>query len=191
MKSIRIVLILLCILIILFISCSPTVSQTNLSTTTKYPSSSSTKLSPNYSSPSPTNSSPSLISTSPPTTSTSPPATSSSPPTSSSSTQITTSSQPSNELTLQIISRTSPVKHGAYATLIAQTIPGAKCDIVVYYKSGPSTAQGLYTKTADENGQVSWTWKVGTNTTPGSWLIVVTANYKGKSVTQSTYFTVT
>jgi hypothetical protein len=99
---------------------------------------------------------------------------------------------PTNKvLSLQIISVTSPVSPGANATLVAQTTPGAECSIIVYYKSGPSTATGLMTpKTADNSGRVSWTWKVGTRTTPGSWQIVVSASYEGQTVSQDTYFTV-
>lgn len=97
---------------------------------------------------------------------------------------------PSDGLSLEIVSVTSPVSPGAYATLRARSPPGAQCSITVYYKSGPSTAQGLYTKQADMNGDVSWTWKVGTRTTPGSWRIVVTATYEGETVSQETYFTV-
>ena len=95
-----------------------------------------------------------------------------------------------SELLLQIVSVTSPVSPGANATLVAQAVSGAECSITVYYKSGPSEAQGLYPKTADSSGRVSWTWKVGTRTTPGSWQIVVKASYGGKTVTQSTDFTV-
>ena len=40
------------------------------------------------------------------------------------------------------------------------------CSITVYYKSGPSEAQGLYPK-RPVHGRVSWTWLVGTRTTPG------------------------
>jgi competence protein ComEC len=94
------------------------------------------------------------------------------------------------ELTLEIISVTSPVGPGYNATLVAKATPGAECNIDVYYKSGPSTAAGLYPKTADAEGNVSWTWKVGTRTTPGSWRIVVTASLAGKTVSQTTYFTV-
>jgi beta-lactamase superfamily II metal-dependent hydrolase len=97
---------------------------------------------------------------------------------------------PTNELTLEIVSMTSPVSPGVNATLVAKATPGAQCDITVYYGSGPSTAQGLYPKTADTSGNVSWTWKVGTRTTPGSWRIVVTASLGGKTVSQTTYFTV-
>ena len=94
------------------------------------------------------------------------------------------------EFSIEIVSVTSPVSPGAYATLKASAPPGAQFTIAVYYKSGRSTAQGLYPKQADMNGDVSWTWKVGTRTTPGSWRIVVTATYDGETISQETYFTV-
>jgi hypothetical protein len=97
---------------------------------------------------------------------------------------------PNGDFSIEIVSVTSPASPGAYATLKASAPPGAQCSIAVYYKSGRSTAQGLYPKQADSNGDVSWTWKVGTRTTPGNWLIVVTATYEGKTTSQETYFTV-
>lgn len=93
-------------------------------------------------------------------------------------------------LSLDITYVTSLVGPGYSATLTAKTVPYAICTITVYYKSGPSTAQGLYTKTADSSGNVSWTWKVGTRTTAGSWRIVVTASSGGETVSDDTYFTV-
>jgi len=66
------------------------------------------------------------------------------------------------------------VRRGATATVAARTAPGAQCSIVVRYKSGPSKAQGLGPKTADAGGDVSWSWKVGTNTTPGAWPVTIT-----------------
>jgi competence protein ComEC len=87
---------------------------------------------------------------------------------------------------LEIKSVTSPVSKGGYATLIAQTSPNASCTITVYYKSGPSSAAGLIPQNADASGNVSWTWKVGTRTTPGTWRIVVTCG----GFTKETSFTV-
>ncbi len=94
------------------------------------------------------------------------------------------------ELALEIVSVTSPIGKGYTATLRANTEPGAYCTITVYYKSGPSRASGLYGKTADSSGNVLWSWKVGTRTTPGSWRIVVTASLDGDTISQTTYFTV-
>jgi len=94
------------------------------------------------------------------------------------------------DLFLEIVSVTSPIGKGYTATLKAETSPGAQCTIAVYYKSGRSTASGLYPKEADSQGNVSWSWKVGTRTTPGSWPIVVTASLDGDTVSQTTDFTV-
>ncbi len=109
-------------------------------------------------------------------------------------TQPTTTTQAptstTQELTLEIISVTSPVSPGQFATLTAQTAPGANCSIEVIYKSGPSHAAGLIPKVAGSDGSVSWTWKVGTRTTPGTWPITVTASLDGRSVSQGTSITV-
>ena len=94
------------------------------------------------------------------------------------------------DLFLEIVSVSSPIGKGYTATLQALTVPEAYCTITVYYKSGPSSASGLYGKTADSQGNVSWSWKVGTRTTPGSWRIVVTASLDGEPVSQTIYFTV-
>jgi len=63
---------------------------------------------------------------------------------------------------------------GQNATLLVKTGANLACTIEVDYKSGPSTAAGLGPKTSDAAGNVSWTWKVGANTTTGSWPITVT-----------------
>jgi hypothetical protein len=78
----------------------------------------------------------------------------------------------------RLVRVTSPVSRGDYATLIAHVIPSRLCSITVYYKSGPSTAQGLYPK-RPRLGRVSWTWKVGTRTTPGRWPIRVSCGSAG------------
>lgn len=57
--------------------------------------------------------------------------------------------------------------------------------------SGKSTAAGLDDKTAAANGVVAWTWKVGTNTTPGSWPVTVTCHNSGGSATLQTTLQVT
>ena len=66
------------------------------------------------------------------------------------------------------------VARGQNATLKAKTAPNTSCSIEVDYSSGPSSAAGLVTKASDGAGNVSWTWKVGTNTTRGIWPITVT-----------------
>lgn len=81
----------------------------------------------------------------------------------------------------------SPIRHGADETLTVSVSPSATCSIVVNYKSGPSHAQGLYAKTSVDH-RISWTWMVGTNTTPGRWGIVVSC---GRAGTLHTSFVVT
>jgi hypothetical protein len=78
------------------------------------------------------------------------------------------------DLLITLVSVTSPAIPFTDATLTVSTAPGANCSIVVHYKSGPSRAKGLIPKVASSSGRVSWTWRVGSNTTPGRWPIVVT-----------------
>jgi len=83
------------------------------------------------------------------------------------------------DLLITLISLTSPAAPFTDATLTISTTPGASCSIVVRYKSGPSRAKGLIPKVASGSGRVSWTWRVGFNTTPGRWPIVVTCDKGG------------
>jgi hypothetical protein len=86
---------------------------------------------------------------------------------------------------VRLVSVTSPIRHGSYATLTVRAAPTATCSPTVYYKSGPSQAAGLYPK---RGGRISWTWKVGTRTTPGRWPIIVSC---GRAGTLRTSFVVT
>jgi micrococcal nuclease len=88
---------------------------------------------------------------------------------------------------VRLVRVTSPIRHGAYATLVARVSRAATCSITVYYKSGPSHARGLYPKHTT-GGRVGWTWKVGTRTTPGRWPIRVSCGAAG---TLNTSFVVT
>jgi hypothetical protein len=71
-------------------------------------------------------------------------------------------------LTVTITGLRTTVTRGSNATLSAHTSPGAVCAPTITYASGnSSTAAGLGTKSASSNGNVTWTWKVGSNTGPG------------------------
>ena len=78
------------------------------------------------------------------------------------------------EVPITLVRLTSPAAPFTDATLEIKTSPGAECTIVVIYKSGPSRARGLVPLAADRAGRVAWTWRVGSNTTPGQWPIEVT-----------------
>jgi competence protein ComEC len=96
-----------------------------------------------------------------------------------------TSVQPTNappaQLFIDVVSLTSPIAAGSNASLTINTLPGATCSITVYYKSGPSQAAGLGPQTAGSSGNVTWSWKVGSRTTPGTWSISVSATLNGQS----------
>ena len=86
------------------------------------------------------------------------------------------SSKPSGKV--KLVSVTSPVAAGSVATVVAAAPTGTTCSIVVSYKSGPSSAAGLYSQRA-RSGRVSWTWNVGTRTTPGRWPIDISCGAAG------------
>jgi hypothetical protein len=79
------------------------------------------------------------------------------------------------EESVKIISVTSPAARNSTAILKAKVTPNATASIVVHYKSGASKAAGLESKKADANGNVSWSWHVGGNTTIGTWRITVSS----------------
>jgi hypothetical protein len=69
----------------------------------------------------------------------------------------------------RIVSVTSPVHRGSNATLVAQTSARATCDLSVTLPSGAqSQSTGLGQATADTSGRVTWVWKIGTRTKPGT-----------------------
>jgi hypothetical protein len=83
------------------------------------------------------------------------------------------------ELHIETVALTSPAAPFTDARLQIQTSPGASCAITVHYKSGPSRAKGLSPQTADAKGRIIWVWRVGSNTTPGVWPIIVTCDKAG------------
>jgi beta-lactamase superfamily II metal-dependent hydrolase len=101
----------------------------------------------------------------------------------------TPSTPPGVELFLSV-SPMTPTGQGGTARAAARTIPGANCSITVYYASGPSSAAGLLPKTADSVGSVSWSWKVGTRTSPGQARIVISSAIAGQLKMQTVYFQV-
>ena len=89
------------------------------------------------------------------------------------------SARPSGAVMVTMTALTTPIAPGSNATATVKTTPGATCSIVVRYKSGPSKAAGLAPQTAAGAGIVSWTWKVGASTTPGSWPVTLTCTQGG------------
>ena len=86
----------------------------------------------------------------------------------------------------RLVGVTSPARRNADASLIARVVPARRCTIAVLYKSGPSHAQGLGPK-RPVHGYVVWKWRVGGNTTLGTWPIQVNC---GRSGSFRTHFNV-
>jgi len=95
--------------------------------------------------------------------------------------------QPPLVVSVTFVNAPLTARPGQRATLNVRTAPNTGCTIEVDYKSGASTAQGLGPKTSDGAGNVTWTWMVGTRTTPGQWSIYVTCG----DATNQTYINVT
>jgi hypothetical protein len=93
-------------------------------------------------------------------------------------------------LSVKVVKRTSSVPRNATASLTIKTSRGARCSITVEYPSGPSEARGLGDKTAKSNGQVTWKWKVGGNTTKGRHPIYVYCEKGDRSGSIDTAFRV-
>ena len=102
----------------------------------------------------------------------------------------TVTPQVQEDIKIDVISLTSPIFAGSIANLTIQTLPGATCSITVYYKSGASQAAGLGSQIANASGNVSWSWKVGAQTSPGIWKITVNSSLHDKSATLSIPFEV-
>jgi 5-hydroxyisourate hydrolase-like protein (transthyretin family) len=75
-----------------------------------------------------------------------------------------------------VVKQTKKIYRGNTASVTIQGEPGVKYSISVYYSTTVSTAKGLTAKTADKDGIVKWSWKVGTRTKPGTYKIVISGN---------------
>ena len=89
-----------------------------------------------------------------------------------------------SDLNATLVSLTTPVKAGKSATIEITAEPNTEYSITVRYSSGPSSAKGLEPKLSDENGSVSWTWKVSANVKPGEYTIEIKS---GNAVYETTF----
>jgi hypothetical protein len=93
-------------------------------------------------------------------------------------------------LSIKLTARTATVARNKTASVTIRTSPRAACSIDVEYKSGRSKATGLGDKTANSSGDVTWSWKVGSNTTRGTWPIFIGCDLASSSGTIETSLTV-
>jgi hypothetical protein len=84
----------------------------------------------------------------------------------------------------------NPVPYGAHSSLVAKTVPGARCTASVVYSTGrrPVSFDGS-AKTVGSPGTVSWSWHLETSESRGTG--GVTCTYRGQTKSADTTFTVT
>lgn len=75
--------------------------------------------------------------------------------------------------TAEITNETLTVHVGDEATVTVKTTPYTLGKIEVDYQSGPSHAHGLEAKKATSQGELTWSWKIGSNTTPGTYNVII------------------
>jgi micrococcal nuclease len=68
------------------------------------------------------------------------------------------------------------MRAGSYASLTVNVTSRSRCTIQVIYDTVVSQAKGLGPKTG---GRITWRWRVGTSTHPGSWPIIVKCGKAG------------
>lgn len=77
------------------------------------------------------------------------------------------------QATLRLISVTNEVRRGERASITMTGQPNTEYKITVMFATGPSTAQGLEPAFSDDEGFVTWTWLIGSNTSFGTFEIIV------------------
>ncbi len=88
----------------------------------------------------------------------------------------------------QIVSLSTPLARGQMAIVTVRAQASASCSISYTTPAGTlAEAQGLVSKIADGTGNVSWSWLIGPNTTPGIGTVRVTCG--GQTVTASIQIT--
>ncbi len=87
---------------------------------------------------------------------------------------------------LEFVTSPQTVKGGDIAKVTIKAPPNSLCTIAVHLSSGVSKAKGLEPSESDENGLVTWTWKISKQTKPGKYRITVTCG----SLMADTYFTI-
>lgn len=100
-------------------------------------------------------------------------------------TEIETDPPELSQGTLVLVSLTESVKRGNMATISVKGLPNTEYSITVTYSS-VSTAKGLENKVSDGEGNISWSWRVGSRTKPGKYKIEIQCQSEKMTV----YFTV-
>ncbi|WP_246187882.1 TadE/TadG family type IV pilus assembly protein [Paenibacillus tengchongensis] len=78
-----------------------------------------------------------------------------------------------NENSIVVLEKPDPGVANRQGKIRVKVPPHARANLSIFYKSGQSTAKYLGWKEADDQGYIEWEWKIGVNTTPGSWPFVI------------------
>ena len=81
---------------------------------------------------------------------------------------------------VRVTMRPGRVATGDMASVTVSVSPRARCTIGVYYSTTASHAAGLGAK---RGTKITWTWRVGSNTKPGTWLVKIDCGKSGKAHT--------
>ena len=84
---------------------------------------------------------------------------------------------------VRVTKRPGRVSTGDMASVTVAVSPKARCTIGVYYSTTASRAAGLGAK---RGAKVTWTWRVGSNTKPGTWPVKIDCGKSGKAQTSVT-----
>ena len=74
---------------------------------------------------------------------------------------------------IHLVSLTQTVQRGDMAHITIQGLPNTSYHISVLYTSGNSSANGLEVHESDNDGMVSWSWKIGSKVKNGNYTIIV------------------
>jgi hypothetical protein len=74
---------------------------------------------------------------------------------------------------LTLVDITETVSAGKTASVTIKGLPNTEYSIVVTYATTVSQAKGLEEKYTDENGIVTWSWRVGNQTKPGKYTVEI------------------
>lgn len=84
---------------------------------------------------------------------------------------------------VRVTKRPGRVSTGDMASVTVSVSPKARCTIGVYYSTTASRAAGLGAK---RGLKITWTWRVGSNTKPGTWPVKIDCGKSGKTQTSVT-----
>ena len=74
---------------------------------------------------------------------------------------------------LTLVDITETVSAGKTASVTVKGLPNTEYSIVVTYATTVSQEKGLEEKYTDENGVVTWSWRVGNQTKPGKYTVEI------------------